>query len=68
MAASGKFEHPFGTAESLSLEFKAANNKLPSSFFETVCAFLNMEGGTIVLGIEDKTAMFWASIRMRLSG
>jgi hypothetical protein len=35
------------------LEFKRAGNALPGSFFETVCAFLNMDGGLIVLGVED---------------
>lgn len=44
---------PFGTSEGLALEFKRAADRLPSNFFETVCAFLNLEGGLIVLGVED---------------
>ena len=46
-------EHPFGTREHLALEFKTATNALPKSFFDTVCAFLNMDGGLIVLGVAD---------------
>lgn len=44
---------PFGHKEGLALEFKRATNNLPSDFFETVCAFLNMDGGMIVLGVEN---------------
>jgi ATP-dependent DNA helicase RecG len=39
--------------EGLTVEFKRAKNELPSSLFETVCAFLNRSGGTILLGISD---------------
>ncbi|MDR1584008.1 MAG: putative DNA binding domain-containing protein, partial [Prevotellaceae bacterium] len=39
--------------EGLSVEFKRAKNKLPESLFETVCAFLNRNGGVILLGISD---------------
>ena len=39
--------------ESLHCEFKLAATQLPASFFETVCAFLNTDGGTIFLGISD---------------
>jgi len=35
------------------LEFKEARNALPRSLFETVCAFLNSAGGTVLLGIEN---------------
>ena len=44
---------PFGSKEGLGLEFKRAADRLPVNFFDTVCAFLNMEGGLIVLGVED---------------
>jgi len=43
----------FGACEGLALEFKRATDRLPLSFFETACAFLNMDGGLIVLGVED---------------
>ncbi len=51
MKTKGKY--PFGRKEGLTLEFKRASNRLPSNFFDTVCAFLNMDGGLIVLGVED---------------
>ena len=39
--------------EGLTVEFKRAKGQLPSSLFETVCAFLNRNGGTILLGVGD---------------
>lgn len=39
--------------EKRTLEYKKAFSDLPSNLFETVCAFLNRDGGTIVLGVED---------------
>jgi ATP-dependent DNA helicase RecG len=39
--------------EGLTVEFKLAKSELPSSLFETVCAFLNRSGGTILLGVSD---------------
>lgn len=39
--------------EGLILEFKEAHTDLPRSLFETICAFLNREGGTILLGVRD---------------
>ena len=44
---------PFGTHEGPGLEFKEAAQSLPKSFFETVCAFLNLDGGLIILGVAD---------------
>ncbi len=44
---------PFGKREGPSLEFKEAADTLPRSFFETVCAFLNLDGGLILLGVAD---------------
>jgi ATP-dependent DNA helicase RecG len=35
-------------------EFKQANTKVPANLYETVCSFLNREGGTIVLGVNDE--------------
>ncbi|GHT51951.1 hypothetical protein AGMMS49982_10860 [Bacteroidia bacterium] len=35
-------------------EFKAAKKKVPADFYDTVVSFLNREGGTIVLGADDK--------------
>lgn len=39
--------------ESLNLEFKSSTHKLPNDLFETICSFLNREGGKIILGIND---------------
>lgn len=39
--------------ESRKLEFKEARRDVPSSLFETVCAFLNRDGGDILLGVRD---------------
>ena len=40
--------------EGKNLEFKESAKKLPSNLFETICAFLNTEGGTILLGVSDE--------------
>ena len=39
--------------ENIRIEFKESKNKLPKTLFETVCAFLNTDGGTILLGVND---------------
>ncbi len=39
--------------EGINLEFKAAKSELPKNIYETVCAFLNRDGGHILLGVED---------------
>ena len=39
--------------EKTRLEFKEAKNSIPRNLFETVCAFLNREGGSILLGVND---------------
>ena len=39
--------------ETIHVELKLANQGLPHNIFETVCAFLNREGGTIILGVRD---------------
>ena len=44
---------PFPRREGISLEYKEAADNLPKNFFETVCAFLNRDGGLIVLGVAD---------------
>ncbi len=46
-------EYPFGRKEGVDLEFKKASNALPNNLFETICAFLNMDGGLVVLGVAD---------------
>jgi ATP-dependent DNA helicase RecG len=39
------------------VEFKEAQTALPGNLFETVCAFLNRDGGTILLGVSDEGAV-----------
>lgn len=39
--------------EKRTLEYKEAWSELPSNLFETICAFLNRDGGVIVLGAHD---------------
>ena len=41
------------SGESVTVEFKKATNKLPHNLFETICAFLNRNGGNIFLGVDD---------------
>lgn len=43
--------------EGISVEFKKAENKLPETLFETICAFLNRNGGVILLGIDDDKSL-----------
>ncbi|NNU77544.1 RNA-binding domain-containing protein [Clostridium estertheticum] len=40
--------------ESITVEFKKSKNKLNKDVFESVCAFLNRNGGHLFLGVEDK--------------
>ncbi len=40
--------------ESITFESKKCQNKLPKSFWETYSSFANTQGGTVVLGFEDK--------------
>ena len=39
--------------EGMHREFKEARDQLPRNLFETVCAFLNTDGGSIFLGVAD---------------
>ncbi len=39
--------------EGIELEFKTCRNQLNRDVYETVCAFLNRHGGTILLGVQD---------------
>lgn len=39
--------------EGIEVEFKESNGSLTRSVFETICAFLNRKGGTILLGVAD---------------
>lgn len=39
--------------ENATVEFKESKNEMPKNLFETVCAFLNRNGGHIFLGVSD---------------
>ena len=39
--------------EGLTTEFKESKSKLNKDLYETVCAFLNRDGGDILLGVSD---------------
>ena len=43
--------------EGLDLEFKECRNRLNRDVYETVCAFLNRHGGTLLLGVRDSGAV-----------
>ena len=45
--------------ESEDLEFKHASGGFPGSFWDTYSAFANTEGGTIILGVEEKDGEFY---------
>ena len=39
--------------EGISLEFKSSNRQINRDVYETICAFLNRNGGTLLLGVRD---------------
>ena len=41
------------------LEFKSAAGGFPGNFWDTYSAFANSEGGTIVLGVQEKKGKFF---------
>lgn len=41
------------SGEGLTLEFKQSREKLNRDVYETICAFLNRHGGTLLLGVAD---------------
>ena len=56
--ASAKIRRIIAQGEGLTVEFKTAKAGLPVNLFETICAFLNRGGGTILLGVaDDKTVV-----------
>ncbi len=46
-------EYIIKQGEGLRVEFKDAEDGVPSSFYETVVSFSNTDGGTILLGVDD---------------
>lgn len=41
------------SGESINVEFKESRKQLNNDLFESVCAFLNRNGGHLFLGIKD---------------
>ncbi len=41
------------------LEFKSGAGGFPGNFWDTYSAFANSEGGTIVLGVQEKNGKFY---------
>ena len=41
------------SGEKINVELKTSKNNLPANLFESVCAFLNRNGGHIFLGVDD---------------
>ncbi|MGM0540512.1 MAG: AlbA family DNA-binding domain-containing protein [Thermodesulfobacteriota bacterium] len=41
------------SGEGLNLEFKKSRDKLNQDVYQTICAFLNRYGGTLLLGVHD---------------
>ena len=39
--------------EGLTVEFKKSREKVPSDVYQSICAFLNRNGGQVFLGVED---------------
>lgn len=51
--AERKLHKLISRGEGISTEFKECQNQLSHTVYETVCAFLNRHGGTILLGVQD---------------
>ena len=54
--------------EGLSMEFKESRKGLNRDVYETVCAFLNRHGGTLLLGVRDDGGSTLSSQRSELFG
>lgn len=48
-----QLQHIINQGEWISVEFKTSKNRFNKNAFETICAFLNRQGGHLLLGIED---------------
>lgn len=43
--------------ETTNIEFKKCDHELTASVFETICSFLNRDGGILILGVADNKAI-----------
>src|SRR5690625_1169006 len=48
-----KLQELLRSGEGLEIEFKQSRHKLNKNIFQTVCAFLNRNGGYLFLGVDD---------------
>lgn len=48
-----ELEQILDKGEGTRIEFKEAQNGVPSTLYCTICSFLNCEGGVIILGVQD---------------
>ena len=48
-----RFKEILEIGETIRVEFKRCGNGIESDTYETVCSFLNAEGGYIFLGVDD---------------
>ena len=55
-----ELESTLTRGEGTRTEYKQARTKVPSDLFDTVCSFLNKEGGVIVLGADNVTFLYTA--------
>ena len=54
MNANGaRLKHLIATGEGIDREFKTCRKALSRTVYQTVCAFLNRQGGHLFLGVED---------------
>jgi ATP-dependent DNA helicase RecG len=48
-----KLNEIISQGEGIEVEFKTSKSELSKDIFETICAFLNRQGGHILLGVKD---------------
>lgn len=53
MISEKQIQELLNSGESTTVEFKLCTDHLSASVYETVCAFLNREGGQIIVGVDD---------------
>lgn len=53
MLSIDKIKDLLAHGENMQIEFKKCVDKVSASVYETVCSFLNAEGGYIFLGVDD---------------
>ena len=57
MISPEKLQELIDHGEGLTTELKRCRNKLTKEAYATICAFLNRQGGHLILGVEDSGAI-----------